>query len=69
MIRKIDCLHTPTSLPGERNVPYHFHLCARWDLANFNGMQMFSQKGICLVAIFINVYRSRICVICTISTV
>jgi len=49
-------------------VPYHLHLCARWDLVDLNDMHMFSLKEICVVTIFIEVYLSRICVICTINT-
>ena len=34
MIRRIDYSHTPTSLHGDRHVPYHSNLCARGVLVN-----------------------------------
>ena len=44
------------------------HLCARLDLVDLNDMYMFSQNGVFLLTIFIDVHLSGICVICTMCT-
>ena len=70
MIRRIDYLHTPTSLPGETGMFRIISTCVPGGIWLISmTFQMLSRKGICPVTIFIDVYLSRICVICTISTV
>ena len=70
MIRRTDYLHTPTSVPGETVMFRIVSTCVPGGIKLISmTFQMFSRKGICLVTIFIDVYLSRIYVICTISTV
>ena len=64
MIRMIDYLHTPTSLPGETGMFRIISTCVSGGIWLISmAFHMFSRKGICLVTIFIDVYLSRICVI------
>ena len=60
--------HSNEFARGDMHVPYYLHLCVRWDLGDLNDKHMFSRYGICEVSIFIDVYTSGICMICTICT-
>ena len=69
MVLRIGFLHTPTinSLPGETGMPTCCVPDGTWLISKT--LQKFSRKEIFLVTIFIDVYMSRIGVICTIFTV
>ena len=70
MSRRTGYLQTPTSLPEETAMFRIIPTCVPdgiWLISMT--FPMFSQKGICLVTILLDLYLSRTCVICTISTV